>query len=429
MVNTPRIKKSGTFLVAVAFSLFLIAGSITTSLVEWGITAQNTTTVTVTDAIVPIPLSAQTMSDIGYISTSALNAHLHQGSSDVPNMPSSLKIDVQKGYNRAAADDTTDATDIGTNDMELPYGSSEEYEFALHNPARILHLVVSTATDYNLTVTWKYCAASNATTCTSWVGFSGVTDTTVDGDGYAFKTLGNNTVSWTVPAAGAWGVENHQSFAGYWLKGEVTAVASGTNSIVPLGEQAWYETGQWWFHSASFDAGQTIPYTLYTGGASIDTFHYYFPGFDGVVTADNADLEPGSDWTLNIRQNLKIDNNEDGKIAYKAGAFDLAYSAAAIAGGANTITIGVTGATVNTFFAEFTHSEEDGGSYYSGTAEESFSKSFYKASSNYKTARQVDDADILSNTSSEVVSHKVGQAYDTTTNTTSAFGAKLDDPS
>jgi len=422
----PKIKKSGTFLVAVFFSLFLVAGSVTTSLMEWGITAQNTTTVAVTDAVVPIPLSAQTLTDIGYISADALNAHLHQGSLDTPNMPSSLKIDGQKGYNRALADDTTDAINITTNDMELPYAVGEEYQFAIHNPARIVHLILSTATDYNLTTTWYYCATSNATTCTSWVGFSGVTDTTVDT--YAFKNLGTNSISWTVPSAGAWSLENHNSFAAYWLKVRVTAVAAGTDSIVPLGEQSWYETGQWWFHVSNFNAGQTIPYSLYTGGAAIDTYHHYFPGFAGVVTADGATLEPGSDWTFNVRQNLKVDSNETGKIWSKGSTMDLTYVSAAVVGGSNTLTLTAPGVG-SAYSGTWTHNEEDGGSYYVNSGEESHSMSFYKGSSNYKTARQVNSADILSNTSSEVVSHKVGQAFDTTTNTTSLFGAKIDDPS
>ena len=243
MTDLPGFKKFRNLLIILALIVALpvtvvVAGSITGTLVEWEMTALNPQPVAVNDAILNFGLSAQTLSDIGYIAPDALNAHMHQGSFDVPNMPSSLKINIQRGYNRVAANDTVDATNNTTNDMELPYGSSEEYEFALHNPARILHLVLSTATDYNLTVTWKYCDTSNATTCTSWVGFSGVIDSTLDGDDYAFKNLGNNTVSWTVPAAGAWGKENHQSFSGYWIKGEVTAVAAGTNSIVPLGEQS-----------------------------------------------------------------------------------------------------------------------------------------------------------------------------------------------
>lgn len=393
-------------------------------------TAQNTQSIAVNDAIMNFGLSAQTLIDTGYIAPDALNAHLHQGTFDVPNMPSSLKINMQKAYNRLAADDTTDATNNTTNDMEFPYQLNEEYEFALHNPGRMMRLVVSTATDYNLTTNWKYCDTSNATTCTSWVGFSGVLDSTLDSNDYGFKTVGNNSISWTMPTGGAWGKENHQSFAAYWLKVEVTAVAAGTNTIVPLGEQSWYETGQWWFHADSLAAGESLPYSLYTGGADTDTFHNYFPGFDGIVTADAAVLEPGSSWRFEIKQNFKVDTNETGTVFGKGASFDLGYQSALVAGGNNTLTLTAPGVGGN-YIGTWTHNEEDGtaGVYYSATAEESYSKSFYNASSNYITVRQEDSADVLSNTSSEVTSHKIGQAYDKVIDTTAAFGAKLNDPS
>ena len=407
-----------------------MGASIVNSLVEWQITAKNTQSIAVNDAVVNFGLSSQTLSDIGYITPDALNAHLHQGSFDVPNMPSTRKINIQKGYNRLAADDTSDAINNTTNDMELPYQLNEEYEFALHNPARMIHLVISTATDYNLTTNWKYCDTSNATTCTSWVGFSGVVDSSLDSNDYAFKNLGNNTASWSMPTGGAWGRENHQSFSSYWLKVEVTAVAAGTNTIVPLGEQSWYETGEWWFHAETFAAGESIPFSLYTGGPATDTFHNYFPGFDGIITADDADLEPGSQWRFETSQNFKVDTNETGTVFGKGATFNLEYQSALTVGGNNTLTLTAPGSS-NYYSGTWTHNEEDGttGTYYSATAEESYSKSFYNASSNYITAREEDDADILSNTSSEVVSHKIGQAYDKVIDTTAAFGDKLNDPS
>ena len=434
MTDLPGFKKFRHLLITLVLIASLpvgivLAGSVTGTLIEWSLITQNTATTDVTDAIIALDLSAQTLASSGYVAADALNAHFHEGSTDIPNMPSTLKIDVAKGYNRSTADDTTDATDTGTDDMELPYLLNEEYHFALHNPARILHLVLSTATDHDVVTTWYYCDVSNATTCTSWVAFSGVSDSTiVSGSTFGFQQAGSQNISWTVPGAGAWGKENHESFGAYWVKVRVTSV-SAAGTIAPLGEQSFYETGQWWFHLASISAGETRPYSLYTGGVDTDTFHQYFPGFAGVLTSDAAALEPGKTYGLEAKLNLKIDSNETGKIAHKLGAFDLEYTSAASIGGNNTVTIGVTGSGVSTFFGEYTHNEEDGGSYYSGTAEESYSKSFYKGSSNYKSARQVDNADILSNTSSEVVSHKIGQAYDTTTNTTPLFGAKIDDPS
>ena len=426
-------KKSLITLFLLLGSLFMAeviyAGTTTSSTQTINITVQNPGTLPLSDAIVPVSMATQSLVDNGKISSNALNAHLHEGSSDVPHMPGSLKIDLVKSINRSVATDTTDANSSTTDDMELPYLINEEYLFALHNPAGVLHLQLSTATDHQFVVTWSYCDTSNSTTCLTWASFSNVVDSTKDSSGYGFRVAGARNISWDIPAAGAWGKENHTSVPAYWVKAKVTSVnAAGT--IAPLGEQSSYETGQWWLHIPSITAGQTRPYGLFMGGSTdLQTYHHYFPGFEGVVTADAAGLEPGGSWRFEIQQNLKVDTNEAGKIIGKTGAFDLNYQSASSIGGNNQITMGVTGSASNTFYSIFKHSEEDGASYYSGTSEESHSKTFYNGSSNYITSHREDASDVLSNSDSSITSHKIGQAYDKTTDTTPAIGAKINDPS
>ena len=422
---SPRRRNTGIVLIVLIVTLGIIGGAITTASTVLNLTVTNPTALEVTDQILPVSILTSSFA----ANDDMLNTHMHEGSLDIPDMPGTSKINLVAAWAEPTSggdvDQTTASQSIAVNDMNLPHLADDEYTFALHNPATVLHTKIGQKyVGSALTVTWSYCDTSNATTCTSWVALTNVVDSSV-----GFSKDGQQTLQWDIPLTGAWGKENHKSVAGYWVQAKITNTPAGSPTP-PKGTLSQYETGQWWTYTDSLMAGQTLDYQLYYGGLTdFKAFHYYFPGFDGVVTADDADLEPGTEWNVKVKQNLIIDSNETGKIISKVGALDLTYTAAAAFGGTNTITIGVTGAGVNTFFGEFTHSEEDGGSYFSGTAEESYSKSLYKASSNYISSRQVDDADILSNTSSEVTSHKIGQAYDTTTNTTSVFGAKLDDPS
>ena len=427
---SPRRRKTGIVLILVIVTLGIIGGAVTTASTVLNLTVTNPAALEVTDQILPVSILTSSLS-ASFANDDMLNTHMHRGSSDVPDMPGTSKIDLVAAWAEPTSggdvEETTESGNVAVDDMNLPHLTNDEYTFALHNPATVLHIKIGQKyvnPGHPLTVTWSYCDTSNATTCTSWVALTNVVDSSV-----GFSKDGQQTLQWDIPLTGAWGKENHKSVAGYWVQAKITNTPAGSPTP-PKGTLSQYETGQWWTYTDSLMAGQTLDYQLYYGGLTdFKAFHYYFPGFDGVVTADDADLEPGTEWNVKVKQNLIIDSNETGKIISKVGALDLTYTAAAAFGGTNTITIGVTGAGVNTFFGEFTHSEEDGGSYFSGTAEESYSKSLYKASSNYISSRQVDDADILSNTSSEVTCHKIGQAYDTTTNTTSVFGAKLDDPS
>ena len=425
-ISTKR-KNLGILLILSMISLWIVGGTITGALTVYNFTVENTGVTTSTDQIIPVNLSGDSISTHLFTNTSMLNSNMHQGSLDIRDMPASAKIDLVGAFDRASANDLTDSTSTTTNDMDLPYAVGEKYHFALHNPARILHLTVGQATNYTLTTVWSYCAASDPTQaataqCTSWVPFAGVSDSTS-----AFTEAGKQTVSWTVPEGGLWVNQTYQNTLAHWVQVEVTVASAST--IKPLGTQSTYETGQWWMFVDSIESGQVIDYQLYVGGSNIKTYHHYFPGYAGVVTADAAALEPGGDWNFEIQQNLKVDTNEAGKIIGKTGAFDLDYQSASSIGGNNQITMGVTGSASNTFYSIFKHSEEDGAGYYSGTSEESHSKTFYNGSSNYITSHREDASDVLSNSDSSITSHKIGQAYDKTIDTTPAIGAKINDPS
>ena len=426
---SPRRRKIGFFLIILMVTLGVIGGAFTGAITQYNITVLNSGATNVTDQVLAIQIGSQSLIDTGTTTSDMLNSHLHEGASDIADMPATPKINLVAAWADSTADpsvnETSAAADVLTNDLNLPYLQNDEYFFAFHNPARILHLQVSTKIVGDpIVLSWSYCDTSNVTTCTSWVAFTDVTDSTSN-----FTNDGKQTISWTIPAAGAWGKENHESTAGYWVRAKVTNNPA-SNTTPPKGSRSQYETGQWWSHTNLILPGQELDYQLYVGGTDMKTFHHYFPGFEGVVTADAVGLEPSNEWKFDIKQNFIIDTNESGKIINKTGSMDLSFQGAVTPGSNNTITLNAPGIS-SEYIGTWTHSEEDGttGAYYSGTAEESYSKSFYNAASNYKTARQETSADILSNTSSEVVSHKIGQAYDKVIDTTAAFGAKLNDPS
>ena len=426
-----RSKKIGLLVLTIAFGLMAMGSAVTTSLVQWDVTIQNNTVTTYTDTANAFNYSSQSQYDSGYITSDALNAHIHGDAGDIPFMPGTKKLRIEKSINRSGANDTADANSTTANDIELPYLINETYDIAFHNRSNALHLNIGTVTDHDVDLTFYYCDTSDAALapadqCDSWVALTGVNDQT-----NKFTLAGTRSIQWTLPSSigvNDWVAETHQDVKAYWIRIKVTTVNSA-GTTPPLGTQTEYETGQWIVYTDSLDAGITNAYELYTGGAAISTYHFYFPGYEGVVVPYNANMEPGSEWNLDISQNFVIDTNEDGKVFGKSGGLNLDYDASASAGANNTLILTAPPATASTFAGVWTHSEEDGTSYYSGTSEESYSKGFFNGASNYKTAREENDADIVSNTDSSVTSTKVGQAYDKTTETTSAFGAKINDPS
>ena len=353
--------------------------------------------------------------DGGFIASDGLNMHLHTSTTDTPFMPGTDRLDVKYAFNNAGTNKTTQATNATIDDVDLPAANAEVFEFALDHPSRILHLNISQAVAASsYVISWEYYNGS------SWVAFTA--GTTVTDNTNSFSALGSKTVELgKIPSD--WNLSTLHAVSGHWLR--AVATASGITTV-PLAAQAWYETGRSFFSVDEIDPTLLGNYDLYLGGSDMSTNHYYFPGFAGLTTADDADIEPTGNWSFIGTVGLKLDSGEAGNIVEKTSAFNLEFTGSVTVGGNNTV---ILNAPSSNRYGEWTHNEEDGSSYYSGTGIESHSKSFYNAASNYKTARQEDAADIMSNTSTEVTSHKIGQAHDKVIDTTAAFGAKLNDPS
>lgn len=389
-------------------------GSPDSAVAHLPVIVNSTQSYTVYDETISVPLPMKQLVDNGHISSDGLNMHLHEGDTDVPFLPGSSRIDVKYAFDNGAVEKTTQATNTTVDDVNLPTANGEIFEFSLHHLSRILHLNISqgvAATSYE--IDWEYYNGSG------WASLVSVTDNT-----NSFSILGQNTITISeVPSD--WALSTlHTTKQGYWLR--AVATASGVTTV-PLASQAWYETGRGFFSVDEITASDQKEYKLHYGGSDMSTYHYYFPGFTGITTADDADIEPGTYWTFLGATGLKLDSGEAGNIVEKTSAFTLGFTASATVGGNNTLTLNAPSAAR---YGEWTHNEEDGSGYYSGTGAESYSKTFYNASSNYATSREEGSADILSNTgsSNEVTDHKVGQAYDKVIDTTAAFGDKIDDP-
>lgn len=381
------------------------------------ITVVNDTAATLTNQVVTSPISSRTLIDSGYIESDGLNMHLHEGGTDVPFMPGTDRLDVKYAFNNAGVNQTSQAQSTASSDINLPALDTEIFEIALDHAARILHLRIDTvafATTYE--ISWEYYNGA------SWIAF-GISNVTDNTD--SFQIAGTNTVEFGI-TPDAWIKSTlHTDKTGYWIR--AVAAISGL-SQAPLGTQIWYDTGRFFFTVDSITTTEEKNYNLYTGGDDTEIFHLYFPGFDGITTLDDADLELDNQWAVQSKTKLNIDNSSGhtGNLVEKTSAFNLSFTAATTSGGNNTITLN---APSTSRYGEWTHNEEDGATYYSGIGIESHSKTFYNGASNYLTARNETSADVLSNTASEVTSHKIGQAYTTSDDTTPAFGDKIADPS
>lgn len=90
-----------------------------------------------------------------------------------------------------------------------PYAQADAFYFGFNTKAGGIHLNITTAGDYDGTISWRYYDGD------SWESLSGVVD-----DTNGFKTLGANDVTWTVP--GDWAEVAVDGETMYWVRGVPT---------------------------------------------------------------------------------------------------------------------------------------------------------------------------------------------------------------
>jgi hypothetical protein len=270
-----------------------VSGALYTLIARW----TNTGATDQDDIPAAFPLSGSALIDQNLLASDALNAALQKGGVDQPGMPPTPRIDIEGVVLKAGnlfTDYTAAAQDDTKNDVPLlpltPVVDDALY-FGCDNPCRILTVDTDTAGVNDLTLTYEYWDGD------SYEGLSGITD-----DTNRFTTLGRETVSWDMPADWATTTVTGTAVNSFWGRARVSAVTSAATQ--PLGSRIYYENGEWWTWVEDLNIGTQEQYTLYLGGDDMLTSHQIFPGATGIVTADDASIEPGGAFSLGYKGRL-----------------------------------------------------------------------------------------------------------------------------
>ncbi len=284
-----RIKKFSILLAVIAFSFTTaLVGAqvvVNTAIYQSLFSVTNSSIVT-TNEVVGFPYSGFTLVDQNFMDPDTLNSVVVDTfSTSIPAMPPSTRI----AYQSAKQDDGTVFTDYTT---EINNNSifdviffpatpaiNDAFYFGLYSPGRILTVNVGIAGVYDYALTWEYYNGS------SWTALVGLNDETD-----SFETAGVGPVTFDLPID--WAATPVDSVTSYWVRARVSSYTSVTTSA--LGTQAWWESGTWFVYVDSISENVQINYTLFMGGATdLVTNHQIFPGNEGIVTTDAADLELG----------------------------------------------------------------------------------------------------------------------------------------
>lgn len=293
----------------------------------------NQTGADATAVAAPFQLSGQSLVDGGFLESDMLNSAVEEAETQVPHMPASLSLELERAWNNAGVEETAETNNAAASDMTLPAANGEVYEFGLHHASRIIRLNLGTVGIADWTVTWEYYQKSSG----SYVALTGVSD------GSAGFTAGPvSNIAWDVPSD--WEEAALHGQTAYWVRARVSAFTS--LATAPLGTQAWHETGRWRVFSEAISDGEQRSYDLFTGGADLSAFHYYFPGDGGITTTNYAGRLAPDNGIESFEVKGWIDTADVGAdIIHKPGAFRVWVSAA------NEISAQVSGTAVSSFTA------------------------------------------------------------------------------
>jgi len=336
-------------LLSVAFFLFIIAGmrftaallhagDVSTALYSMAVDITNTGGSDVNDLAVPFPMSAQSLIDEDFIASDALNSHVHKGDVDVPAMPPTGRITIEgvvQEVDGVFTEFTTAAQNSTINDVSLvPVASAVgALYFGCDNPCRIATFDVGTAGVGTWTLTYEY-----------WDGDSFESLTNVDDQTSSFTVAGRQTASWDMPLDWATNTVTGSAVTSYWGRARVSAFTS--QSTAPLGDQVFYENGQWWTWVESLATDNQERFTLNLGGSTnLVSNHQTFPGLAGILTGDNATLEVTGSYSVALIGRLDFSAAAvNACILCKTGAYTINVS-----GSSSSPTIGTSFSGVSTF--------------------------------------------------------------------------------
>jgi hypothetical protein len=270
-----------------------VSGALYTLVARWS----NTGATDQDDIPAAFNVSGAAFIDQNLIAADALNAALQKGSVDQPGMPPTARIAIEGLVLKSGVtftDYTTEAQSDALNDVPLlPSGPivDDAVYWGCDNPCRIVTWDIDTAGVNDLTLVWEYWDGD------SYEALTGVTDDTSD-----FTGLGRETVSWDMPSDWATTTVTGTAVDSFWGRARISAVVSETTQ--PRAGRVFYENGQWWTWIEDIDTATQEQYTLYLGGDDMLTYHQIFPGTTGIVTADDATIEPGGEFSLSYQGRL-----------------------------------------------------------------------------------------------------------------------------
>jgi hypothetical protein len=318
----------------------LHAGSVATAIYTIATNVTNTGSTDQDYIQVAFSLSAASLIDGNFIEADALNALIHKGTTDVPGMPSSNRIQVEGAVVQdgdSFTEKTSESQSTALNDIPLLPATAavdDAFYFGCDNPCRIVTIDIDTAGVGTWTLTWEY-----------WNGSSFKALSNVDDRTSGFTALGRNTASWDMPSDWATNTVTGSAVTSYWGRARVSAFTSETTQ--PLGTRTFYENGQWWTWVEDLDVGLQEQLTLHFGGATdLQTSHQTFPGAAGIITGDAATVEVSGSYSIGLIG--RFDFSAAGastRVINKTGAISVTVS-----GSAATPVIGTTitgGATVS----------------------------------------------------------------------------------
>lgn len=317
--------------------------SITTALYTLAANITNTGTTDRDDIQVAVNVSAAALVDGNFIASDGLNAIVQKGSTDIPAMPPTNRIQVEGAVQgngptlfteyTAAAQNTT------TNDVQLLTTTpavGDAFYFGADNPARVLTIDTDTAGVGTWTLTWEYWNG------TAWTALASIDDRTT-----AFTTLGRRTVSWTMPTNWATTTVTGSSVNSFWARARVSAFTSITTQ--PLATRLFYENGQWWTWVETLPINRQEQYTIYIGGGTnLVSTHQIFPGTAGIITTDSATMEPGGSYSIGLAGRLGVGSfGSTICLACKTGAVTMSVTGSASAPSVTAVITGGGSTTLN----------------------------------------------------------------------------------
>ncbi len=321
----------------------LYGGSVATALYTLTVNFTNPGVSDLDDIQAAFNLSAAGLIDGDFMASDALNARIHKSDTDIPGMPPTNRIQVEGAVQEdegAFSEFTSAAQNATVNDVQLltlAPAVNDAFYFGCDNPCRITTWDIDTPGVGTWALTYEYWDG------TAYRGLVNVDDRTA-----AFTVGARHTVSWDMPADWATSTVTGSSVNSYWGRARVSSFTDITTQ--PLGTRINYENAQWWTWIEGLDvSGQEI-YTLHLGGTTdLVTAHQVFPGLDGVVTADNANIELGNAYSVGIVGRVSFKTpSVTACLLCKTGAVTLSASGSASAPVIGTLITGVGASTGDT---------------------------------------------------------------------------------